>query len=158
MTRVAGTVARAIAVAALLTCVLLAACDRAPPRKIVIIGGADSEGPGRHDYPDGVRALQSLLETSPGARGKVVVAAYPDGWPRDPKALDDAAAVVWYFDGLDKHPLRDPARRAAFEAAMRRGVGLVALHQASTVPSYASSHSRISRPREKPTRMVESAE
>ena len=135
MTRVAGTVARAIAVAVLLTCVLLAACDRAPPRKIVIIGGADSEGPGRHDYPDGVRALQSLLETSPGARGKLVVAAYPDGWPRDPKAFDDAAAVVWYFDGLDKHPLRDPARRAAFEAAMRRGVGLVALHQASTVPA-----------------------
>lgn len=135
MTRVAGTVARAIAAAAMLACVLLAACDRVPPRKIVIIGGADSEGPGRHDYPDGVRALQWLLETSPGARGTLVVAAYPDGWPTDPKAFDDAAAVVWYFDGLDKHPLRDPARRAAFEAAMRRGVGLVALHQASTVPA-----------------------
>ncbi|MEL1262890.1 ThuA domain-containing protein [Pseudoxanthomonas putridarboris] len=119
---------------ALSVCLGLPGCDRAPPRKIVLIGGAGSEAPGRHDYPDGIRALEALVETSPDARGRLDVVAYPDGWPDDPGAFDGAAAVVWYFDGLDKHPLRDPARRAAFEAAMRRGVGLVALHQASTAP------------------------
>ncbi|WP_189644748.1 ThuA domain-containing protein [Luteimonas gilva] len=115
--------------------VLLAACNREPPRKVVLIGGAKSEkGAGLHDYPNGIRALEAILESSPDARGKLEVAAYPEGWPADLKALDGAATIVWYFDGLDKHPLRDAARRAAFEAAMRRGAGLVALHQASTVP------------------------
>lgn len=113
---------------------LLAACGASRSHKIVLIGGEKSEGPGRHDYPNGIRALQAILQSSPAAGGKLEIAAYPDGWPDDPKAFDDAATVVWYFDGLDKHPLRDPARRAAFEAVMRRGIGLVALHQASTVP------------------------
>lgn len=107
-----------------------------PPRKVVLIGGVKSEkGAGLHDYPNGVRALKRILESSPDAQGKLQVAAYPDGWPADARALDGAAAVVWYFDGQTAHPLRDPARRAAFEAAMQRGAGLVALHQASTVPA-----------------------
>lgn len=106
------------------------------PSHIVLVGGAPSEGPGRHAYPDGIRTIEALLDASPdrAARGDVVVDAYPDGWPADPRAFDHASTVVWYFDGLDRHPLRDPARRAQFDMLMRRGVGLVALHQASTVP------------------------
>jgi type 1 glutamine amidotransferase len=123
-------------VLAVLCCLPFAAAGKTQPlHKIVLIGGAKSEkAPGLHDYPNGIRALRALLATSPDARGKLRIDAYPDGWPADPKALDGASAVVWYFDGNDRHPLRDPARRAVFEAAMRRGVGLVALHQASTVP------------------------
>ncbi|MCW5579734.1 MAG: ThuA domain-containing protein [Luteimonas sp.] len=116
-------------------CVALAGCVREPLRKIVLIGGAKSEAPGRHDYPDGVRAIARLLAESPEARrANLVVEAFPDGWPDDPAALAGAAAVIWYFDGLDRHPLHDPAIRDRFEAAMRAGTGLVALHQASTVP------------------------
>ncbi len=43
--------------------------------------------------------------------------------------------MVLYFDGLDNHPLLATERRERFEAAMRAGVGLVVLHQASTVPA-----------------------
>ena len=115
---------------------LLAGCGREPPRKIVLIGGAKSEAPGRHDYPDGIRALQALLASSPDARkANVEVVAFPDGWPADAAALEGAHALVWYFDGLDKHPLQAPAIRARVEALMRGGTGLVALHQASTVPA-----------------------
>ncbi|KRD34690.1 hypothetical protein ASE35_08080 [Lysobacter sp. Root916] len=119
--------------AALSVCVLLSACAE-PPRTVVIIGGAASEGPGKHDYPQGVRKLQALIEASPDARAALRVVAYPDGWPQDPHALDGADTVVWYFDGLDRHPLRHPQRRRRFQALMQRGVGLVALHQSSTVP------------------------
>lgn len=119
---------------ALLLCVWLSACAPPPQRTVVIIGGAASEGPGRHDYPQGVRKLQALIEATPKAHAALRVVAYPDGWPQDPRALDAADTVVWYFDGLDRHPLRDPQRRHRFEALMRRGVGLVALHQSSTVP------------------------
>ena len=108
----------------------------AAEKRIVLIGGVKSEGPARHDYPNGIRLLKALLESSPDLRlvGNVAIDAYPDGWPTDPAALDDASTLVWYFDGLEHHPLLDNTRRAQFEALMRRGVGLVALHQASTLP------------------------
>jgi len=111
---------------------LLAACGAAPPKTVVLIGGPASEGPGRHAYPEGIGRLQALLEQD--APGRVRVQAYPDGWPADPAALAQADTVVLYFDGLQHHPLRDAAHRAAFDAAMQRGAGVVALHQASTVP------------------------
>lgn len=121
--------------ACLIACCLLAACAQPAPVKIVLIGGARSEAPGRHDYPDGIRGLQALLDASPDARkARVEVVAFPEGWPADPAAFDGARAVVWYFDGLDRHPLRDPAVRARFATLMDAGAGLVALHQASTVP------------------------
>lgn len=121
--------------ACLLAC-MGAGCDRKAPRKVVVVGGVKSEGPARHDYPNGVRVLKALIESSTdnADRDKLTVAAYPDGWPDDPSAFDGASTIVWYFDGEQKHPLLDRDRRSKFEALMKRGVGLVALHQASTVP------------------------
>ena len=79
-----------------------------------------------------VHVLDELLRSSPDLQ-RLKVEAYPDGWPAD-SALAGASTIVWYFDGLDKHPLLVPERRARFEALMQAGVGLVVLHQASTVP------------------------
>ncbi len=117
----------------MLSAVVPTGCAQRPAKKIVLIGGASSEGPGRHEYAAGVRRLQALLETTPQGKDASIV-TFENGWPSDPSALEDASALVLYFDGLDKHPLRDPAHRRQFEALMQRGVGLVALHQASTVP------------------------
>jgi quercetin dioxygenase-like cupin family protein/type 1 glutamine amidotransferase len=121
-------------IGALLCATAVTAADA--PRKIVLIGGAKSEGPGRHDYPNAVRVLERLLKSSPDLQGApgLTIESHPDGWPRD-AAFDGASTVVLYFDGLDSHPLIASERRARFEAAMRAGVGLVALHQASTVPA-----------------------
>ena len=115
---------------ALLLATVVGAADG--PRKIVLIGGTASEGPGRHDYPRAVRVLDELLASSPDLQG-VKVESHPEGWPGD-SALEGASTVVWYFDGLDKHPLLVPERRARFDALMQAGVGLVVLHQATTVP------------------------
>lgn len=105
--------------------------------RIVLIGGIKSEGPAQHDYPNGIRVLKALLDASPDARAieGLSVDAHPDGWPSDPAALENAATLVWYFDGLEKHPLLDAAHRAQVEALMKKGVGLIALHQATTVPA-----------------------
>lgn len=116
----------------LLLCCLCAGCSAASPRNvIVLIGGSSSERDGRHQYADGVARLARWVEASdPGLRAR----AFPGGWPDDPGAFDDAAAVVLYFDGDDRHPLLDAGRRDRFAALARRGIGIVALHQASTVP------------------------
>ena len=119
------------ACAAVLLWMLAALAAQAMPAKptVVLIGGAHHEGDGKHDYPAGIAALATLL----GEDDELEIVAYPAGWPADDTALQRAATVLWYFDGHDRHPLLDPARRARFEALMQRGVGLVALHQASTV-------------------------
>lgn len=103
-------------------------------RTIVLIGGDTPHNPGVHDASGVVTLLARYLESSPEIRADgISVVAYPDGWPRDPRALDHAATLVWYFDGLDHHPLNDPAHRRQIARLMRRGVGLVTFHQASTL-------------------------
>lgn len=107
-----------------------------PAKHVVLIGGRESHAPGEHAHPNGIRILQTLIASSPDVAdtGRVVVHAYPDGWPSDPTVLERASTIVWYFDGLEKHPLLDAARRAQFDRLMKKGVGLVTLHQSSTLP------------------------
>jgi cytochrome c553/type 1 glutamine amidotransferase len=121
---------RLLGLAALLLALAGAAWGQAP-REVVLIGGPASEGPTRHAYAQGLQQLAAELSRD----RRVVVRRHLDGWPADPRALAAAATLVLYFDGDTRHPLLDPGRRQAFEALMRRGVGVVALHQASTVPA-----------------------
>jgi type 1 glutamine amidotransferase len=105
------------------------------PRQIVLIGGTKSHGPREHDFPNGIRRLERLLKSAENipARSRLQVAAYPDGWPKEPGALENAATIVWYFDGLENHPLLDASVHAQMSRLMRSEVGLVAFHQAFTV-------------------------
>jgi mono/diheme cytochrome c family protein len=118
----------------LLLALLLPVAAAAAPRKVVLIGGSNSEGPGRHEYRQGIEQIAGWLRAQPG----LAVAAYPEGWPADPRALQGAATVLLYADGEARHPLLDPVRRRAFEALMQRGAGFIALHQAGTVPADGS--------------------
>ena len=106
-----------------------------PAKKIVLIGGAKIHGGiGQHDTSTGITVLKDLLEASPDARD-VRILAYPDGWPSEDSALEGASTIVFYFDGLESHPLLNAAQRIQFEKLMKSGVGVVAFHQASTLPA-----------------------
>ncbi|MCL6710663.1 ThuA domain-containing protein [Pseudomonas sp. R2.Fl] len=125
----------ALRVGLALLVLLAGACDGpGAGRRIVLIGGSGSEGPGRHAYADGVRRLAAMLGESPQGRGAQII-VFEQGWPADSAALRGASTVVLYFDGLDRHPLLDPAHREQLRELVGQGVGLVALHQASTVPA-----------------------
>jgi quercetin dioxygenase-like cupin family protein/type 1 glutamine amidotransferase len=113
---------------------------------LVLIGG-DKQGYPRteHDYPDGILAIERLIKGSPQLQAlNPVIKAFPAGFPSDLSQIADADVVVVYF-GMDyrpprmTHPLEDPARRAAMERLMAKGAGLIALHQASTVPDRTSA-------------------
>lgn len=105
-------------------------------KTIVLIGGAKSHGPVEHDFPNGIQLLKDFLGSSPDIQAlkNVSVHAYPEGWPKDETVLQNASTIVWYFDGVEVHPLLDANRRALFERLMMKDIGLVTLHQASTLP------------------------
>lgn len=107
-------------------------------RKVAMIAGAKSHGPGEHEYEKGLRLLQQCLASSPNVTG-IRAEVYTDGWPADPHALDDADTIVLYCDGSDRneqaHPLLRDDRLATMAKLMSRGVGLVAIHYTVFVPS-----------------------
>jgi len=55
-----------------------------------------------------------------------------DGWPKDATTLNDVDTIVLYMTPAAEFLLDGP-HRAEFEAMMKRGVGLVTLHWASSV-------------------------
>lgn len=107
-----------------------------PTRKVVLIAGKKSHGPGEHDYEKGLRLLQEKLDSRKveGVRTELQT----NGWPADPKTLDDAATIVLYTDGADHneqdHPLLVGDRLSQLSKAMERGAGLVAIHYSVFVP------------------------
>jgi mannose-6-phosphate isomerase-like protein (cupin superfamily)/type 1 glutamine amidotransferase len=110
---------------------------------IVLIGG-DKQGYPRteHDYPDGIMAIERLIKGSPQLQAlNPVVKSFPTGFPSDLSQIADADVVLLYF-GMDygkmSHTLDNEPRRAAMERLMSKGAGLIALHQASTVPNQSS--------------------
>lgn len=105
-------------------------------RKIILIGGKKSHGPGAHDFPGAITHLTALLQATPAFSGFEIL-DFPSGFPSDLSVLENAAAVLLYFDGVMEkpEPLLDPARIAALQKLMDAGSGLIALHQASTLPA-----------------------
>src|SRR5882757_3486103 len=112
---------------------------------IVLIGGEKQGYPrAEHDYPDGILAIERLIKGSPQLQAlHPVIKAFPAGFPNDLSQISDADAVVLYF-GLNygasgnTDALDNPARLATMQRLMNKGVGLIALHQASTVPDESS--------------------
>jgi putative heme-binding domain-containing protein len=125
-----------LALALLLVPSLTLAAD--PPKKILLIAGTKSHGPGEHEYEKGVRLLALGLNTSPNVKG-YKAEVITDGWPKDETAFDNAAAVLLFSDGSDHeeqaHPLLREKRLATMAKLMERGVGFVALHYTVFVPT-----------------------
>lgn len=112
------------------------------PKKIVLIAGPKSHGPvgnGIHDYGWSARLLQAMLRAS-NVRDQVRAEVHLDGWPRDSKALDDAATIMILSDGRDGDQfaealhLESPERVRFVGELMQRGCGLVTFHFATFTP------------------------
>jgi type 1 glutamine amidotransferase len=108
-------------------------------RKIVLLAGPkDGKHPaGTHEYADTVRTIQKALESS-NVAGQVKVEIHTNGWPEDPKTLDDADAILLVSAGADHneadHPFLVGDRMQVLEKQMDRGCGLVLLHWSVFVP------------------------
>jgi type 1 glutamine amidotransferase len=108
-------------------------------KRIVIIAGRPSHGPGMHEFRAGSLLLQKALA---GVKG-VTVEVIPMGWPTktvdgkevdDGAALDGADAVFIYADGGDGHPAIQNGRVQVIDALAKKGVGLGFGHYGVEVP------------------------
>src|SRR5688572_16773952 len=106
---------------------LLVVNCRAADKKIVLIAGAPSHGPGAHEHRAGSLLLKSCLDKVSG----VTTVVYTNGWPTEgAKALEGADAIVVYSDGGRGHPLLQEDRLKTIGSLMKKGVGLACIHYA----------------------------
>jgi putative membrane-bound dehydrogenase-like protein len=101
------------------------------PRKIVLIAGNPSHGPGDHEHNAGMRLLQKCLWEIPG----ITVETHSGGWVESDAALDGAAAVVVYSDGAGGHPVLQGDRLERIAGLVGEGTGLGMIHFAVEVPA-----------------------
>jgi type 1 glutamine amidotransferase len=100
-------------------------------KKLVLVAGRPSHGPGAHEFRAGCLLLEKCLEQ---ACPQLVTEVYAGGWPTDPTAFDNADAVFFFADGGGGHPVLQSNRLAQIDALAQRGVGIACLHYAVEVP------------------------
>lgn len=101
-------------------------------KKLVLVAGRPSHGPGDHEFNAGSLLLKKCLDENVPY---VVTHVYRNGWPSDPTAFDNADSIMLYMDGGGGHPLiKTRERLAEIDQLMKRGVGLVCAHYAVEVP------------------------
>lgn len=100
-------------------------------KKIVMIAGSPSHGPGDHEFNAGCLLLKKCLDENVPY---VVTASYSGGWPKDPSAFDNADEVFIYSDGGAGHPAIQRDRLAMLDALFKSGVGIALGHYAVEVP------------------------
>ncbi len=95
-------------------------------KKIVLVAGSKSHGPGDHEFFAGTAILMNLLKQTPD----VWPVMARDGWPKDESVFDNAACVLFYMDGRGGHPVVKNGRLDRMQKLMDKGVGWVNLHYA----------------------------
>ncbi len=105
--------------------------------KIVLIAGSNYYKPGEHDYIAGCAVLADLLKQSPGIAPVLAL-----DWPKKPETLNGARAIVFYFDGGDKHGVLKGDRLAEVQKLAAAGAGIVQLHQTADYPKDFAGRAR----------------
>ena len=99
---------------------------QADDKRIVMIAGQPSHGPGEHEYRAGLLLFQKCFAGFPGIKVEV----YSNGWPSDLVVFKGAAAVVLYTDGGPGHPVLPDDHLQQLGALAKQGTGLACLHYA----------------------------
>jgi trehalose utilization protein len=96
--------------------------------KVVLVAGSNFYKAGEHEYVAGCAVLADLL------RQNGVAPVLAIDWPKKPDTLKGAKAVVFFFDGAEKHQVLKDDRVATVQKLVDDEVGLVQLHQTADYP------------------------
>ncbi len=113
-----------------LGCLLLSALtmSAAEKKRVVLIAGKPSHGPGQHEHNAGVLLFKKCLEQ--GAADAVEVKHYLNSeWP-SAEVLGQADTILFYADGQGGHPALQGDHLQQLGKEMARGCGLVCVHYA----------------------------
>ncbi|MDB6036633.1 MAG: hypothetical protein JWM99_474 [Verrucomicrobiales bacterium] len=99
-------------------------------KKILLVAGHPSHGPGDHEFNAGVQLLYKCLAAQPN----VVPGFSLNGWPKDPTAFDNADSILFFMDGGGGHPVVQADHLKQLDALAKNGVGLAFAHYAVEVP------------------------
>ena len=105
--------------------------------KVVLVAGSNFFKTGEHEYVAGCAVLMDLLRQTPGVFPVLAV-----DWPKKPETFAGARAVVFFFDGGDKHAVLKEDRVAQVQKLVDANVGLVHLHQAIDYPKDLGDRAR----------------
>jgi len=103
------------------------------PKKIAFLAGKPSHGEDIHGWEKDAEFVKQCLLHATNI-GPVQIDVYNAGWPGDPGALDDVDAIIFFADGRDLHPLKEPARAVKIRELAKQGKGLVFLHYSIDPP------------------------
>jgi type 1 glutamine amidotransferase len=106
--------------------VFLLGVASAAEKKVLLIAGPPSHGPGAHEHNAGILLIQKCLAGVPDLRTEVTLG----GWPKDSSAFDGAAAIIIFADGGPRHIALQGDHLAILEQALAHGAGLGLLHYA----------------------------
>jgi hypothetical protein len=122
---------RTFLAASAVTLALAKARGETKPRKLLMIAGTPSHGPGAHEFNAGTTLLHKCLERSKidGLSATLQL----NGWPKDESVFDDVDAIFLFCDGGGGHPFFQKDRAAKIGALMKKGVGLMCAHFAVEV-------------------------
>jgi len=102
----------------------------ADAKKIILLAGRPSHGPGDHEFNAGCLLMQKCLSNVPG----VDVEVYNMGWPKDEAVLNSADAILIYADGGNGHPAIQGERMQLLDRLSKKGVGIGCAHYGVEVP------------------------
>ena len=96
------------------------------PKKLILIAGRASHGPGLHEFHAGCLLFKKCLSGVKGLEVEVVA----NHWVSDDAVLETADAVVIYADGGDGHPALQGNRPELMQKLADRGAGIMMMHYA----------------------------
>jgi len=102
----------------------------AADKKILLVAGRPSHGPGDHEFRAGSLLLQKCLNNLNGIKAEM----HDFGWPKDDSAFDGADAVLIYADGGGGHPAIQKNRAKLIDGLAKHGVGIGCAHYGVEVP------------------------
>lgn len=108
------------------------------PKTIAFISGTPSHGEGNHEWDQDAQFLKQCLHGAANIESLNIDIHY-NGWPQNPRDLDDADAIVFLSDGIKHHPLKAPERLKKIRKLAKRGIGLAFLHYSIDPPEGAES-------------------
>ena len=100
-------------------------------KKLLLLAGAPSHGPGAHEHRAGSLLLQRCLLAVPDLEVEV----HTGGWVADEAAFEGADAIAIYADGGGGHTILVDDRLVTLGRLVDQGVGFALMHWAVELPA-----------------------